>query len=143
MNYDEWLQLINKLDKTSLDINLIKEIDEKPINTNINNLLIPKLENIIKNRFEKSVSNIIDDLSNIFSDEYYLDMMLVNFKKEIDYIFKIINLKQIPAGNKNDLKDAIKIGTEKTYKILEEEALLIDETGNLNLIINNNKIKWS
>ena len=143
MNYDEWLQLINKLDTTSLDINLIKEIDEKPINTNINNLLIPKLENIIKNRFEKSVSNIIDDLSNIFSDEYYLDMMLVNFKKEIDYIFKIINLKQIPAGNKNDLKDAIKIGTEKTYKILEEEALLIDETGNLNLIINNNKIKWS
>lgn len=70
-------------------------------------------------------------------------MMLVNFKKEIDYIIKIINLKQIPEGNKKDLKEAIKIGVEKTYKIIDEEALSIDETGNLNLIINNNKIKWS
>lgn len=143
MNYEEWLNIIGTLKKGSTDKTLLEKMQNAEINENINNMLIPKLIELIKARFTISINKIINNLGEIFSDINYLDMTLVNFKKEINYIKELIELKQIPANQKIEISNEIIQGVNDTYKILNNEAINIDSKGTYAQIIEYNKIKWS
>lgn len=66
MEYQTWLNIINDLKKGNLNQEKLQKLQEAPINNNINDLLVPKLEELIKIRFEKIIYNITNELGNIF-----------------------------------------------------------------------------
>lgn len=143
MNYETWLQHIELLNKGNINNEVLEILKKEEINPNINSMLLPKLENLINNRFEISISKLINNLSEIFSDINYLDITLVNFKKEVKFNLELINLKQINPLKRDELLKTIKEKTNRTYDILLEEALNIDSKGIFYQIIINNKINWS
>ncbi|HIS17785.1 MAG TPA: hypothetical protein IAC02_04155 [Candidatus Coprovivens excrementavium] len=143
MEYQTWLNIINDLKKGNLNQEKLQKLQEAPINNNINDLLVPKLEELIKTRFEKIIYNITNELGNIFSDYNYLDLILVNLKKDLTYLLAIASLKQIPKEKQEQLKDYLKDKSQQIYDILLNEARNIDYTGMYEITINNNKMKWS
>lgn len=143
MDYETWLKIINTLQNGNLDNEKLRQLQEAPINENINDRIIVKLEELIKRRLEISVQKITQDLENIFSDVNYLDLVLVHFKKELQYIEELINLKQIPEEKKQEIYTDLKEKTSQIYDILLREANRIDRTGMYAMTVENNRRKWS
>lgn len=143
MDYETWLNNINALKNGNLDNERLIKLQEAPLNGNINERIIPKLEEMIQNRFEIAVNKITQNLGDIFSDVNYLDLVLVNFKKELQYIEQVINLKQIPLEKQKDITKDITEKTNQIYEILLREANKIDQSGIYAMTIENNKMKWS
>ena len=143
MTYEEWLTIIDEIKTPTLNTQKLDLLKNTPINPNINDLIIPKLEDAINTRFSNAVKKIINNLDEIFYDKDMLDLEMVNFKKEIKYIMELISLKQLPELTQNVLKANIKGETNKVYEILKKEANQIDYTGIFASIIDNNRIKWS
>lgn len=142
MTYNEWLSCIEELKKSN-NYMILDRLSNEEVNNNINSMLEPKLIELIYYRFKSSVSNIIVNLRDMYSDQYYLDLILLNFRKDIEFIKKIMKLKQISDKEYVRLNDDLKKELDESYKILEEEAVYVDDTGNLLMIIRNNRIKWS
>lgn len=142
MKYDEWLDLLKKLEKTSHKEDIDKFLSE-PLNENINYLLAPKIKDMIIEKFNNSINRIIKDLETIFSDENELDLALVTFKKDIKIIYSLINNNQLKSEDRNYLKSSIKEGIENAYNTLYESSLDADDNGTFSSIVNNNRIKWS
>ena len=142
MPYEEWLDNLEILKKENNN-EILERFKNEDINNNIYNMLYPKIILTIKEKFKISINKIISDLELMFNDKNYLDLYLINFKKNIKFILELINLKQIPYDKKEDLKKEIIKGTEDTYNILIKESRKEDPTGMLELTIKNNKIKWS
>lgn len=143
MTYEEWLSILDDLKKPTLSTEKIELLKNTSINNNINDLIVPKIQDTIDIRFSNTINKIINNLDEIFYDKNMLDMELVNFKKEIKYIQELINLKQLPVNIQNELRIKIKDQTIQVFDILKKEANKIDYTGTFSLIIDNNKIKWS
>ena len=143
MTYEEWLITIENLKNTNINQKLLDKIKNTDINENINNMLIPKITSMLKYRFDESVNKITRDIYQIFSDHNYLDLALLNFKKEIKYLIELTNIKQLPNDIKEQLINKFKTDTEKVYNILLNKANTEDYTGILSMTINNNRIKWS
>lgn len=143
MTYEEWLSILDDLKKPTLSTEKIELLKNTTINNNINDLIVPKIQDTIDIRFSNAINKIINNLDEIFYDKNMLDMELVNFKKEIKYIQELINLKQLPTNIQNELRIKIKDQTTQVFDILKKEANKIDYTGTFSLIIDNNKIKWS
>lgn len=143
MDYQTWLNIIDKIKSGNNSEELLNTLKNAPINNNINELIIPKVEELIKTRFEKRIITITNDLDNIFNDSNYLDLILVNLKKEITFLLEICNLKQLDEDTKNNLKLYLVNKTEQVYDILLKEAKRIDYTGIYEMTIKNNKMKWS
>lgn len=143
MTYEEWLDTIESLKNTNTNQELLNKLKKEPLNTNLEELLRPKLNELIDTRYNLSVNKIIRDLDFIFSDINYLDLALLNFKKEINYLLELARINQMPIDIQvNQTKD-IKENTIKVYDILIKEADKYDYTGIASLTIKNNMIKWS
>lgn len=143
MTYEEWLITIENLKNTNINQKLLDKIKNTDINENINNMLIPKITSMLKYRFDESINKITRDIYQIFSDHNYLDLALLNFKKELKYLIELTNIKQLPNDIKEQLINKFKTDTEKVYNILLNKANTEDYTGILSMTINNNRIKWS
>lgn len=143
MQYEEWLNILEELKTSSTNIDTLKRMQNADVNPNFNNMLVPKLEELIKTKFNYSIEKIIKNLGDIFSDINYLDLTLLNFKKEINYVIELSKLKQIPPEKQIEIQIVLKTETNKVYDILCTEADKIDYTGGTSIIIKNNRIKWS
>jgi hypothetical protein len=143
MTYEEWLNTIELLTTTNTNQDLLNKLKQEPVNTNLSSMIVPKLNNLINNRFELSVNKIIKELEYIFTDINYLDLALLNFKKEIKYLLELINIPQIPQDLKTSNIEKLKADTAKVYDILIKEADRNDYTGVASMTIKNNMIKWS
>lgn len=143
MSYEEWLDVIEHLKNTNTNQEILDKLKKEPLNTNLEELLRSKLNELIDIRFNLSVNKIIRDLEFIFTDNNYLDLALLNFKKEISYLLELTRINQIPIDIQiNQTKD-IKDNTIKVYNVLLKEADKYDYTGVASLTIKNNMIKWS
>ena len=142
MTYNEWLDCIEEL-KNSNNYLILDKLEKEDVNENINSMIEPKLLELIDYKFRSGVSNIIVNLKDMYSDQYYMDLLLLNFKKDIIFIKRLLRLKQISNESSLELENKLKDDLEDSYKILEEESVKVDDTGNLLMIIRNNKIKWS
>lgn len=143
MTYEEWLESIEEINKTSINMTVLEKMKNAEINMNINEMLYPKLVSAIRNRFTNSINKIINSLDIVFSDKNYLDLELLNFKKELKFLDELTRLKQIPDEIKIDLFNTLVNESNNVYNILEKEANKIDYTGVYGSIIRNNRIKWS
>lgn len=143
MTYEEWLSIIEEINKSSINMTTLEKLKNAEINPNINEMVYPKLVSTIKNRFTNSINKIINSLDIVFSDKNYLDLELLNFKKELKYLEELTKLKQIPDELKIDLYSTLVNESNNVYNILEKEADKIDYTGVYGSIIRNNRIKWS
>ncbi len=143
MTYEEYLNLFTEIKNTSSNLELLNKLKEGNINPNFIELLIPKYQDLIIDKFTLSISKLKKDLYTIFSDRNYLDLYLVNFKKEIKYLLAMIDINLLPDNIKEDLRTKIKEETTNTYNILIKEANREDPNGILALTIKNNEIKWS
>lgn len=143
MTYEEWLKNIEELKSTNINIEKLNLLKNTELNTNLIPILEPKLTSLVISKFEKSIEKVIQELPNMFSDVNYLDLTLIDFKKEINFIKEIINLKQITQEEQFKLKEKLKTEVENVYDILIREANRSDQTGIYAITINNNKIKWS
>lgn len=143
MTYEEWLEIIEKLNNTNTNQEILKKLQNEPLNTNLEQLLSPKLKKLIEDRFELSVNKIIKELELIFSDINYLDLAMINFKKEVKYLEQLIRIKQIPIEIQVNQTMKLVEDTQKVYESLIKEADKYDYTGVFSLTIKNNMIKWS
>lgn len=143
MTYEEWLKNIEELKQTNINIERLNILKEAPINENLFQMIENKLSELVKIKFEKSINKLIKELPTIFSDVNYLDLALIDFKKEIKFLIEIIHLKQISPPEQIALLNMIKEQTENAYNILLKEANQTDQTGIFAITINNNRIKWS
>lgn len=143
MTYEEYLNLFNELKTPTYNNELLNKLKTIPINPNLQELLSPRYEDLINYKFTESVKKIKTDLPTIFDDNNYLDLYLVNFKKEINYLLEMLKIDLLPPSTKEQLTKTIKEGTDKIYEILINEANREDLTGIYALTIKNNQIKWS
>lgn len=143
MTYEEWLNIIEELKTSNINLEKLNIIKNTEINNNINDLLIPKIELLIRERFNNHINKIIKELSNIFQDINYLDLTLLNFQKELKFLTELSTLKQLPTQKQNELKEMLKTESTKVFDILNNEATIVDHTGALTSVINNYRIKWS
>jgi hypothetical protein len=105
--------------------------------------LEPRLSITIKTKFQYSIDKVIKNLSDIFYDVNNLDIYLVNYRKEVRFIERLINTKHLSEEKKKELNDMLKNETENVYNILIKEANREDPTGLYAMTIKNNRIKWS
>lgn len=143
MTYEEWLSTIEQLNTTNTNQDLLNKLKQEPVNNNLSSMIVPKLVTLINNRFELSVNKITKELEYIFTEINYLDLSLLNFKKEIKYLVELINLQHIPEDIKQTSINKLKQDTNKVYDILIKEADKYDYTGVASMTIKNNMIKWS
>lgn len=143
MTYEEWLNIIESLNNTSTNQDILNKLKKEPLNTNLEYLISPKLNNMIEKRFELSINKIIKELDFIFSDVNYLDLALLNFKKEIKYLLELTKINQVPIDIRVNQTNNIIKGTKEVYDILIKEADKYDYTGVFSMTIKNNMIKWS
>lgn len=143
MTYEEWLSTIEKLTSTNINQELLNKLKQEPINTNLKDLILPKLLKLIQNRFDLSVNKITNELEFLFNDVNYLDLSLLNYKKEMNYLLELIKINQIPQDIQLEKINKLKEDTEKVYNILIKEADRYDYTGVFSMTIKNNMIKWS
>jgi hypothetical protein len=141
MSYEDWLKKIEIL-KNSNNINVMNEI-ENETNDNLNNMLEPKIIELIKYRLNNSIKKIINCLDEIYTSNDYLDLSLITFKKDIKFTYKLTNIKILNSEKRESLKQMIKNEVDNVYNILIKNADDIDLTGVLKLTIINNKMKWS
>ena len=143
MTYEEWLSTIETLTSTNINQELLNKVKQEPVNTNLKDLIVPKLLRLIQNRFDLSVNKIINELEFLFSDVNYLDLSLLNYKKEMNYLHELIKRNQIPNDIQSERIKKLKEDTNKVYDILIKEADKYDYTGVFSMTIKNNMIKWS
>ncbi len=143
MTYEEYLELFKKLKTPNYNNELLNKLKNSPVNSNLQELLSEKYRDVIIYKFSESVKKIKSALTTIFDDINYLDIILVNFKKEIKYLKEMIDITILTPEEQQTLINTIKDETDKTYEILIKEANIEDKSGAMALIINNNRIKWS
>lgn len=143
MKYENWLEKLELLKRSTPNNEILKELQNEPLNSNISSLLEPKILDLINYKLNQSINKISANISVLFSDINQLDLALINFKKEIKFIIELSNLKEITKEHQQHIQEEIQKEIEKIYNIFLEESLKYDRTGSFSLIIKNNKIKWS
>jgi hypothetical protein len=143
MTYQQWLENIKLLEGRGINIQVLELLEHQEPNSVIEEMLTPKLEELITKRTNYSITEIIHNLEIIFSDINELDYNLVKFKKEIGFIIRLIKLKQIPYAIQSQILKKFKTDIDEVYKILKQEADMVDYTGSFSQIIKNNEYKWS
>ena len=143
MTYEEWLSTIDSLRNTNTNQELLKKLKNEPYNANLSTLLEPKLLTLFSDRFDLSVNKIIKELDIIFSDNNYLDLAMLNFKKEIEYLLQLVRINQIPIQKQVEETVKIEDDVKQIYEALLKKADSFDYTGISSLTIKNNMIKWS
>ena len=141
MSYEEYISIIEKL-KISNDLLDKEKILKANINTSLIPMLEPKLIELIKIKYQNTVNKMVDNLESIFSDKYYLDQYLVNFKKEVAFIYDLTDIKELTEEKRKMMQKMVKDETRNVYNILEQKANILDPTGALTMTIKNNEIKW-
>lgn len=143
MTYQSWLENIKLLEGRGINLQVLELLEQQEPNPVIEEMLTPKLEELITKRTNQSITAIIQNLEIIFSDINELDYNLVKFKKEIGFIIRLIKLKQIPYIIQTQILKQFKTDIDEVYKILKQEADIVDYTGSFSQIIKNNEYKWS
>lgn len=141
MSYEEYIEILEQL-KTKNDNILKDKLLNSNVNSNLIQLIEPKIIMLVQEKFQNSINKMIANLETMFMNNYELDQYLLDFKKDIKFIFDLTNLKEITDSKRLETKTMIKNETNKVYDILINKANQIDMTGVLSMTIKNNEIKW-
>ena len=139
MTYNEWLETIELVEKSNRNHTYLQKMISAPNNENINELLKPKLVDLITNKLKKAIKRIIHNLRDTFHNSNTLEFTISNFEKELEYIYSICNLPEIDQNTRNEIMVAIKEQRDRVYEILINKSLEIDRTGMYKIIIEKKK----
>lgn len=139
MTYNEWLETIELVEKSNRNHIYLQKMISAPNNENINELLKPKLVDLITNKLKKAIKRIIHNLRDTFHNSNTLEFTISNFEKELEYIYSICNLPEIDQNTRNEIMVAIKEQRDRVYEILINKSLEIDRTGMYKIIIEKKK----
>ena len=139
MNYNEWLEIIELVRTSNRNITYLEKMQNTDNNENINEMLRPKLVNLITEKVKNSIKKIVKNLTEIFKNSNTLELTINNFEKDIQYILQICNLKQIDINTRNELIAAIINEKNTVYDILIKKSIEIDRTGMYKTIIERKK----
>ena len=139
MNYNDWLDLINQVEKSNRNTIYLQKMEDADNNININEMLQPKLIDLITNKLAKAIRRIVNNINETFRNPNTLELTIINFDKDIQYILKICNLKQIDNDVKSKLITTVNDEANKVYDILIEKSLEVDRTGMYKTIIEKKK----
>jgi ATP-dependent RNA circularization protein (DNA/RNA ligase family) len=141
MVYEEYLNLLDEL-KTSSSEALRDKIINSNLSENLRSMAEPKVIDTIKIKYGNTINRIIREMDNMFRDNYVFEQQLINFKKEVLFIYSLTDIKELSDESRESFKKTIKEETEKIYNILEQKANELDISGNLALSVRNSKIIW-
>lgn len=136
MTYEEWLNNIKILENSNNE-QILNKLLEEPIKESLKNNISKQINNLIEVKLQQENKKIIRELEN-FKDENEFDLFLVTIRKDFNYIIKLSNLINEPS-----LKNNIKISIDKIYNIINNSIKQYDDNGILQLLVKNNRIKWS
>lgn len=136
MTYEEWLNNIKILENSNNE-QILNKLLEEPIKESLKNNISKQINNLIEVKLQQENKKIIRELEN-FKDENEFDLFLVTIRKNFNYIIKLSNLINEPS-----LKNNIKISIDKIYNIINNSIKQYDDNGILQLLVKNNRIKWS
>lgn len=136
MTYEEWLNNIKTLENSNNE-QILNKLLEEPIKESLKNNISKQINNLIEVKLQQENKKIIRELEN-FKDENEFDLFLVTIRKDFNYIIKLSNLINEPS-----LKNNIKISIDKIYNIINNSIKQYDDNGILQLLVKNNRIKWS
>lgn len=140
MIYEEWIRNIDELSKKN-DKNILLLMQQEDKNEYICDMLEPKLENLVYFKIRKMVSKLSSEISNMFMDHNYLDLMLVNYNKDKKFILGICEIKQMSSDVRDKLIKKVNDETERVFEMLIREANKVDMSGVLGMTIKNNMIR--
>lgn len=139
MNYNDWLDLIDQVEKSNRNTIYLQKMEDADNNININEMLQSKLVDLITNKLAKAIRRIVNNINETFRNPNTLELTIINFDKDIQYILKICNLKQIDNDVKSKLITTVNDEANKVYDILIEKSLEADRTGMYKTIIEKKK----
>jgi len=141
MTYEEYLSILDNLAVNSSQIEKDKLFNSN-LNPELRVMIEPKIVELIKQKYINVVTRISKLIGEMFSDQYILDQQLVNFKKEVLFIYELTKLKELSDDPRNDLQNMIEEETDKIYKVFINKANEVDMSGALGLTIKHSMIKW-
>lgn len=142
MTYDDWITSLERLERVN-DESVKKTLLSEGRNENLMSILEPKLIELIKNKFTKSINEIIRTIDEMELDRNSLDLTLSEFKRKVKFVYSLIDIKEISDEQRNVLSELIKTQTTNVYNILLSKIRGADSSGVYEQTIRNNMIKWS
>ncbi len=142
MTYDDWITSLERLERVN-DESVKKALLSEGRNENLMSILEPKLIELIKNKFTKSINEIIRTIDEMELDRNSLDLTLSEFKRKVKFVYSLIDIKEISDEQRNVLSELIKTQTTNVYNILLSKIRGADSSGVYEQTIRNNMIKWS
>ena len=141
MNYHEWLNNLKKIEKKN-DYEVLEKLKNEPENQNLKKIISIQIQNTIKTKYNNIVKKIINEIEDVLDNEETLDLTLINYKKNINYIIELLKNKQMNKEEINEIKEYLINKDLQIKKILKENAYEFDNTGSFIRIIESNKIEW-
>lgn len=142
MTYDDWITSLERLERVN-DESVKKALLSEGRNENLMSILEPKLIELIKSKFTKSINEIIRTIDEMELDRNSLDLTLSEFKRKVKFVYSLIDIKEISDEQRNVLSELIKTQTTNVYNILLSKIRGADSSGVYEQTIRNNMIKWS
>lgn len=142
MTYDDWITSLERLERVN-DESVKKALLSEGRNENLMSILEPKLIELIKSKFTKSINEIIRTIDEMELDRNSLDLTLSEFKRKVKFVYSLIDIKEISDEQRNVLDELIKTQTTNVYNILLSKIRGADSSGVYEQTIRNNMIKWS
>lgn len=142
MTYDDWITSIERLERVN-DESVKKALLSEELNENLMSILEPKLIELIKSKFTKSINEIVRTIDEMELDRNSLDLTLSEFKRKVKFVYSLIDIKEISDDQRNVLDELIKTQTTNVYNILLSKIRGADSSGVYEQTIRNNMIKWS
>ncbi len=134
MSYFELVELIEELKDKPRNDNDFNTINQNSLNFNGNILLrfIDKITIFIINRLDKDCRKLVESFSN-FRPTEEINLELIEFNKEIEYLKKYANLNVFPNEVKNNITNIIDIKRKDLFDHLLEfsNAISNDELKNI------------
>lgn len=134
MSYFELVELIEELKDKPRNDNDFNTINQNSLNFSGNILLrfIDKITIFIINRLDKACHKLVESFSN-FRPTEEINLELIEFNKEIEYLKKYANLNVFPNEVKNNITNIIDIKRKDLFDHLLEfsNAISNDELTNI------------
>lgn len=131
MTYFEWVSTFEKLKTAPMDYSLLKQLEDKKINGGQYVLysLVAHVSDTVNTRLNNRYMELFMKILNDSIDIDTLSLELINYKKEVKFLNKIIELPIIPNDSKEKFRTTLDTALDDIYNALKRNIEYIDVDG--------------
>jgi hypothetical protein len=141
MNYNEWIEALDTITKTRRNNILLEKLEKEEVNENFQKQLSDRIDSVIREKLKTCIKRVKKEINMMFNDENSLELIINNFKKDIEYIKRLNQLKALDPEMRDYINNQIYILCDEIFDLLANESVKIDGTGMYKQIINKKRIK--